>query len=175
MELPANLNTYAAGALFFIGAYLMAIYLGLIVWTFRDIRARSRDILAQILSPLLVAIFTLPGILVYILLRPKETLSDAYERALAEEAVLQDLEDRRTCPSCQRVIREDYILCPHCQHQLREHCVNCGRLINPTWELCPYCGHNQESTDDARTEVQALPEADVTPALMPTSPVRVRN
>jgi RNA polymerase subunit RPABC4/transcription elongation factor Spt4 len=161
MELPANLNVYAAGALFLIGAYLMAIYLGLIVWTFRDIRSRSRDVLGQLLSTLLVAFFTLPGLLVYVLLRPKETLSDAYERALAEEAVLQDLEDRQVCPSCQRRVREDYIACPHCEHQLRLRCMNCGRLLVPAWELCPYCGHVQKPVEK-QEHVHVVSATDVT-------------
>jgi RNA polymerase subunit RPABC4/transcription elongation factor Spt4 len=145
VTLPANLNVYAAAALFVIGAYLVATYVGLVVWTFRDIRSRTRDILGQILSVFLVAVFTLPGVLIYILLRPKETLSEEYERSLAEEAVLQDLRDRRTCPSCQRRVEESYILCPHCEHQLRFKCVNCTELLEPDWKICPYCGHRHEA------------------------------
>jgi predicted RNA-binding Zn-ribbon protein involved in translation (DUF1610 family) len=167
MELPANLNVYAAAALFVIGAYLMAIYVGMVVWTFRDIHSRSRDILAQILSVLLVLLFNLPGILVYILVRPKETLSDAYERALAEEAVLQDLEDRQVCPSCQHRIREDYVVCPHCKHELRSRCANCGRLLVPSWELCPYCGHERQEPDEVEHVVDSedVPAMGAQPAL----------
>ncbi len=160
-SIPGDLTAYLSAALFVIGAYLMAIYLGLIVWTFRDIRARSRDVLAHILAPLLVAVFTLPGLLVYILLRPKENLAEAYERALAEEAVLQDLEERRTCPGCQRRAEADFIVCPHCHHQLRLRCVSCGRLIDPDWDVCPYCGHYHpgEGAAPEAPAVAAAPEA----------------
>ena len=65
----ANLNVYVSALLFVLGAYLLALYVGLIVWTYRDVRARSRDVLAHITAPLLVAVFTLPGLLVYVLLR----------------------------------------------------------------------------------------------------------
>lgn len=144
MELPANLNVYAAAVLFVIGAYLVATYVGLVVWTFRDIRSRTRDVLGQILAALLVAVFTLPGVLIYILLRPKETLAEEYERSLAEEAVLQDLHERRTCPSCQRRIEESFVLCPYCKHQLRDTCLNCGELVDLDWVVCPHCGHPHE-------------------------------
>jgi len=144
VQLPANLNVYAAAALFVIGAYLVATYVGLVVWTFRDIRSRTRDVLGQILAALLVAVFTLPGVLIYILLRPKETLAEEYERALAEEAVLQDLHERRTCPSCQRRIEESFVLCPYCEHQLRDTCLNCGELVDLDWVVCPHCGHPHE-------------------------------
>jgi len=140
MELPANLNTYLSALLFVLGAYLFALYVGLIVWTFRDIRARSRDVLAHITAPLLVALFTLPGLLVYVLLRPHTTLAEEYERSLAEEAILQDLDEDRVCPSCRRRVEADFVVCPSCHHQLRMRCVGCGRLLNPEWDVCPYCG-----------------------------------
>ena len=160
MTLPANLNVYISAALFVVGAYAAALYVGLIVWTSRDIHARSRDMLAHILAVLLVAIFTLPGLLIYLLLRPHETLADEYERSLAEEALLQDLEDRRVCPGCQRRVDPDYVVCPHCHHQLRLRCVGCGRLLNPNWDVCPYCGlFSDQGEADAQTVEDETVEA----------------
>ena len=129
-----------SAALFVLGAYLFALYLGMVVWTFRDIHGRSRDVLAQIMATLLVIVFTLPGLLVYLLLRPHNTLAEEYERDLAEEAMLQGMEEHHVCPKCHRRAEPDFILCPSCHHQLRLRCVSCGRLLNPTWDICPYCG-----------------------------------
>ena len=150
ITLPTNLDVYISAALFVVGAYLFALYMGLIVWTFRDIRARSRDVLAQIMATLLVALFTLPGLLVYWLLRPHTTLAEEYERELAEEALLQDLQEQRVCPECHRRVESDFIVCPNCHHQLRLRCVGCGRLLSPNWDVCPYCGlfREQESPED---------------------------
>ena len=47
-----------------IGAITAALVAGLAIWTFRDIRARSRDILVQILATVLVAVIPLVGILI---------------------------------------------------------------------------------------------------------------
>jgi RNA polymerase subunit RPABC4/transcription elongation factor Spt4 len=140
MTLPANLSVYISAALFVVGAYLFALYLGLIVWTFRDIHARTHDVLAQIMATLLVMIFTLPGLLVYMLLRPHTTLAEEYERSLAEEAMLQDLDERHICPGCHRRIESDFVICPTCHYALRSRCADCGRLLNPSWDVCPYCG-----------------------------------
>ena len=46
-----------------IGAYLFALWIAMIVWTFRDARSRSRDIFTQVLSVALVLVFNLPGLL----------------------------------------------------------------------------------------------------------------
>ncbi len=152
MTIPPDLNVYISAALFVIGAYAFALYIGMIVWTFRDMRSRSRDVLAQIMSTLLVAVFTLPGLLVYLLLRPHHTLAEEYERSLTEEAILHELDEQRVCVSCHRRVEADFVVCPHCHHQLRLRCVGCGRLLNPDWDVCPYCGLYRDQGEAAKKE-----------------------
>jgi RNA polymerase subunit RPABC4/transcription elongation factor Spt4 len=124
----------------FIGAVLAAFWLTLIIWAFRDMRSRSRDIFAQILAAMLVTILNLPGLLIYLLMRPKETLAEAYERSLEEEALLQGIEEALNCPGCGNRVREDWLVCPNCHTKLKKSCTNCGRALNLRWNVCPYCG-----------------------------------
>lgn len=165
MTLPSDLNLYISAAMFFLGAYIFALYLGMIVWTVRDIRSRSRDMLAQIMATLLVAVFNVPGLLIYILLRPHTTLAEEYERSLAEEAILQELEDRRVCPGCRQRIEPDFVVCPNCHQQLRLRCVDCGRLLNPNWDVCPYCGRfrDERGLADAMEPAAAVERAGLQP------------
>ena len=130
----------------FSGAFLAALWLALIIWTFRDMRSRSRDIFAQILAALLVAVLTLPGLLIYLILRPKETLAEAYERSLEEEALLQSIEDVEHCPWCVGRVHADYLVCPSCNTKLKKACRSCGRAINLRWNVCPYCATPQISS-----------------------------
>ncbi|MFO7916553.1 MAG: zinc ribbon domain-containing protein [Anaerolineae bacterium] len=161
MTIPSDFNVYISALMFVLGAYAIAFYVGLIVWTFRDIRSRSRDLLAQIMAPFLVAIFTVPGLLIYLLLRPQETLAEAYERELTEEAIVQELETRRVCPNCKHGVEPDFIVCPYCQQQLRLRCVGCGRLLNPEWDVCPYCGlfvEEDEEEEGGGADEEEVPE-----------------
>jgi len=127
--------------------YLVALWFVLVVWTYRDSEARSRSVITQVFSTLLVVLFYLPGLLLYLILRPKETLDAAFQRSLEEEYLLQDLEELPHCPSCHRYVEDDYRLCPHCQTQLRESCFSCGRLVDLKWSLCPFCGEVQGGRD----------------------------
>jgi RNA polymerase subunit RPABC4/transcription elongation factor Spt4 len=122
-----------------LGAMFAAFWLTLIIWTFRDMRSRSRDIFAQILAALLVAILFVPGVVVYLLLRPKETLAEAYERSLEEEALLQGIEETLVCPGCGSRVQTDFVVCPSCHTKLKKPCQNCGRALNLSWSVCPYC------------------------------------
>lgn len=126
------------GALY-AGLALVAFWLAMIVWTYRDMRARSRDTFGQLLSTLMVAVLTFPGLLIYLFLRPRETLSEAYERSLEEEALLQDIEEKPTCPGCKQRVSEDWQACPHCHTRLKRPCGRCGRMLELGWDLCPYC------------------------------------
>jgi RNA polymerase subunit RPABC4/transcription elongation factor Spt4 len=140
IELPANLGLIIQVVLFLFGAYLLAFWLSVIIWTFIDIRSRTRDILVMLLSVLLVLVFNLPGLVIYMILRPKETLIQAYQRALEEEALLQDIENQFVCPGCKQKIEDDFVVCPNCHTQLKERCPGCDKLLNLKWTICPYCG-----------------------------------
>lgn len=125
------------------GAYLLTLWFALVVWTFQDIQRRSRSVIAQIFSTLVVVLFWVPGVLIYLLLRPKDTLDDTFQRSLEEEYLLQDLEELPLCPQCQRHVQEDFVYCPVCRTELRQPCLNCERLLDLRWEICPYCGTDQ--------------------------------
>jgi RNA polymerase subunit RPABC4/transcription elongation factor Spt4 len=122
------------------GAFLAALWIALVIWTYRDIRARTRDPLVQILSALLVAVLNVPGVLVYLILRPPRTLEEDYQRTLEEEALLQALEDLPLCPGCERRVRDDWQVCPNCHTKLKKSCHNCGKLMDLSWNICPFCG-----------------------------------
>ena len=121
-------------------AFLAALWLSLVIWTFRDIRSRARDPLARILAVLVVAVLFLPGIIIYLILRPARTLEQEYQQTLEEEALLQAIEESPLCPGCGRRIKENWVVCPNCHTKLRKNCHQCGKLMELPWNLCPYCG-----------------------------------
>jgi len=120
-------------------ALLVAFWIGLVVWTFRDIRSRTRDVFAWLLATVLVLILGPIGWLLYFLLRPRETLAQVYDRQLEEEVLLRDITVRRACPKCQAVTEAEWLLCPHCGVELRQKCADCGRPLELNWIACPHC------------------------------------
>jgi RNA polymerase subunit RPABC4/transcription elongation factor Spt4 len=166
-----DIETFAARGLQVLvalgGAYLIALWFVLAVWTFRDIETRSRSVVTQVFSTLLVVLFWVPGLLLYRLLRPSETLDEAYQRSLEEEYLIQDLEELPLCPSCNHFVEDDFQLCPHCNTQLREPCRNCERLIDLRWEVCPYCGtQHHEHHEHVQQPVSTSDEQWIDPAVI---------
>jgi RNA polymerase subunit RPABC4/transcription elongation factor Spt4 len=137
---PSLLGNVLPVAMAIGGAFLVALWISLVIWAYRDMRRRSRHPLARIASALLVVVPNLPGVIIYLLLRPSRTEDDEYEHALKEESLLRALEEPPQCPGCERRVSEDWVLCPDCHTMLRKSCHNCSRLMELPWNICPYCG-----------------------------------
>jgi RNA polymerase subunit RPABC4/transcription elongation factor Spt4 len=137
---PSTINNTLTALAIWGGAFLAAFWLSLVVWTYRDARARARDPLGRIMAVLIVAVFFLPGLVVYLILRPQRTMEEEYQNTLEEEAMLQAIEDSQLCPGCGRRVKEAWVLCPNCQTKLKKPCHQCGKLMELPWNICPFCG-----------------------------------
>lgn len=137
---PALLRTLLLVLTAWGSAFLVALWLSLVFWTYRDARQRGQDPLLRFLAALLVAVLFLPGLVIYLILRPPYTLEEEYQRTLEEEALLQAVEEAPRCPGCARRVQADWLLCPHCHTKLKKPCHHCGKLMELPWEICPYCG-----------------------------------
>jgi len=144
-DLINNIATLAGIIVAATGAFLFAFWVAMGIWTFNDIRSRSRDWLAIVLACALVLIFPIVGLVLYLMIRPKDTLSDVYDRALEEEALLRELEGTLACTTCGVPVKENWVYCPNCHEQLQHACPNCGNLARNEWEICVFCGSAQQA------------------------------
>ena len=154
-----------------VGAYLIVMWIAALVWTYRDSVSRSRDSLTQTVALVLVLVFNLPGLLLYLILRPKQTLAETYDRQLEAEALLHELQEQATCPRCRRKIEQDFLACPYCRSALRIPCQSCGKGMAPTWVICAFCGADREESAPAPLRpVATESQATTAPRSRPPAP-----
>jgi RNA polymerase subunit RPABC4/transcription elongation factor Spt4 len=120
--------------------YLLLLWAASVIWAYRDIRSRTTDVIAQAIGVAVVALMPFFGIALYLIVRPSETLAEAYERDLEREAMRSELQSLAPCPTCRRAVERDFLVCPYCRTVVREACVNCRKLLILEWRHCPYCG-----------------------------------
>jgi RNA polymerase subunit RPABC4/transcription elongation factor Spt4 len=141
--------------------YFVILWLAAAYWAFRDMQLRSENPILPYLAASFIIVFTpvlFPlAVFVYRIVRPQEKIGEIYERNLAEEALLAEVEAIRSCPTCARRINDEWIICPTCRTRLNRVCPNCSRLVGLEWSLCAWCGKDFERRDVAA--VQALPAA----------------
>src|SRR5215208_5934541 len=133
--------------LFSIAVYLVVLWLASAYWVFRDMQQRTENAILPYLAASLVIVF-LPvfplAIFVYKIIRPHEKIGEVYERNLAEEALLAEVEAIKSCPTCARRVNDEWIICPTCRTRLNRVCPNCSRLVGLDWSLCAWCGKDFE-------------------------------
>lgn len=136
--------------------YVVILWLAAAYWAFRDMQSRSDNPILPYLAASLVVLFTpvffVFGVVVYRIIRPAERIGEVYERNLAEEALLAEVESIKTCPTCSRRINDEWIICPSCRTRLNRVCPNCSRLVGLDWSLCAWCGRDFERRDIASLE-----------------------
>jgi RNA polymerase subunit RPABC4/transcription elongation factor Spt4 len=126
---------------FFFVAFVVIFWVSLVFWTWRDVRSRTQDVILQITATVLVAVFNIGGLFIYMIVRPRQTLAELYERQLEEESLLAEMTERQTCPTCHYRVEGDFQLCPSCGTKLRRPCPRCDHLLELKWNVCPYCGY----------------------------------
>ena len=157
-------NPVVQFVIYSIVVYLVVLWLASAYWVFRDMQQRTENPILPYVAASFIIVFTpvlFPlAVFVYRIIRPQEKIGEVYERNLAEEALLAEVEAVKSCPTCSRRINDEWIICPTCRTRLNRVCPNCSRLVGLDWSLCAWCGKDFERRDV--TSVQPLP--DVEPA-----------
>jgi hypothetical protein len=151
-----------------VGAYLFLIWVASILWAYRDIRGRTRDPASQLIGVSIVTALPLAGLPIYLVVRPRDTLREAYDRQLEQEAILSELHSVPTCPQCRRPVDNDWAICAYCSHELKQPCASCSRLLLNAWRHCPYCSEPRQRAAEPvapapRLEVDEPPPLELQP------------
>ena len=144
-----------------IAVYLIILWLAGAYWAFRDMQQRTENPILPYVAASFIIVFTpifFPlAIFVYKIIRPHEKIGEVYERNLAEEALLAEVEAIHSCPTCARRVNGEWIICPTCRTRLNRVCPNCSRLVGLDWSLCAWCGKDFERRDVPAAAITPLP------------------
>ena len=146
-----------------IGVYLVILWLASAYWAFRDMQQRSDNAILPYIAAagiiLFTPIFFIFAVWIYKIVRPHEKVGEVWERNLAEEALLAEVEAIHHCPTCERRIDDEWIICPTCRTRLNRVCPNCSRLVGLDWSLCAWCGKDFERRDIPAAAIETLPRS----------------
>jgi hypothetical protein len=156
-------SSFVQIAIRLIGIYLVVLWLASAYWAFRDMQQRSDNAILPYVAAAGVILFTplffILAIWIYKIVRPHEKIGEVWERNLAEEALLAEVEAIHHCPGCERRIDDEWIICPSCRTRLKRVCPNCSRLVGMDWSLCAWCGKDFERREIPAAAIEALPRS----------------
>ncbi len=125
--------------------FLIVLYGAIVFWTYRDaVRRGAMGWFWALVVAMFFPIFPFPGLIIYLIARPAESVDDARERELEIHAKETSLaRDYEVCPACSKPVEKEFLICPSCMKKLRKSCTECGRALKLPWTVCPYCKTKQ--------------------------------
>lgn len=151
----------------FIGLSFIVFWVGLVWWVSQDVLTRTNDKIIIAAAVAMTAILGPVGVMLYLIIRPKQTMKESYGEMMEHEMMLRAAAST-ICPMCEHMTQEDFVNCPYCGTVLKKQCTSCQKLVDMDWSYCPYCG-----------EVAARPEnktlVNPTTVIEPTTLQELKN
>ena len=120
--------------------FVVVFWLASAFWTYKDARRRIDDPRLVGMAAILGLVPPFVGPIVYLFLRPPDSIEERHERELDNRALEQRISERDLrCPVCRGQVDSSFLVCPVCTTRLKQACTSCGSPLEPIWQACPYC------------------------------------
>jgi hypothetical protein len=124
-----------------LAGFLVAVFwLTTAFWVFKDARRRIEDPWLVGMAAVLGLVPPFIGPIVYLFLRPPDSIEERRDRELDNRALEERLAERDLrCPVCRGHVDSSFLVCPVCTTRLKQACSSCGAPLEAIWQACPYC------------------------------------
>lgn len=119
---------------------LVIFWLVVVGWVWADSGERTTKRSLRILYILIVFILNIPGLIIYLIIRPSETIEQIYWGDLERRYLKFETSELGDCPSCCTQLYPGYEHCPNCGFEIKKKCPSCQMLVSRDSKYCVYCG-----------------------------------
>ena len=133
-----NIDFNMFGTLFVVA--LVVFWLVIIGWVWVDSSERTSKKGLKVGYILLVIFFNIFGLIIYLIIRPSETIEEIYWEDLERRYLKYETSELGDCPRCGSQLYPGYVFCTNCGYRLKVKCPQCGVLIDKDHVFCEYCG-----------------------------------
>ncbi len=122
------------------GFFVVVFWLATAFWVYKDASRRIDDPWLVGMAALLGLVPPFAGPVVYLFLRPPDSIEERRDRELENRALAESVaEHELRCPVCRGEVDASFLVCPVCTTRLRQACSSCGSPLESIWQVCPYC------------------------------------
>ena len=131
-----NFNLFS----FVLGVIILLFWLVIIGWVWIDSGERTSKTSIRVVYLLLVIFLNIPGLIIYLIVRPSETIEQIYWADLERRYLKYETAELGDCPKCGHQLLPGYVHCSNCGNEIKRKCPKCGVLINKDHKFCENCG-----------------------------------
>jgi double zinc ribbon protein len=155
LEGIGNTDFASIGQYFLIG--FIVFWFAILWWVWFDVSARTTKIWAKIASVLLVTVLNVFGLIIYLVVRPDQTIEGTYWEDLERRYMKYETSELGDCPKCKAQLYPGYIFCSDCGYRLKVQCPKCELFVDRNSKFCSFCG-TQVRRSVAKEEIEIEPE-----------------
>lgn len=133
-------------------------WLVIVGWVWIDSSERTSRKGLRVAYLLLAIILNIPGLIIYLIIRPGETIEEIYWADLERRYLKFETSELGDCPKCGHQLYPGYVFCTNCGFELKKRCPKCNILINKDHKFCEFCG---EQIRDRAIEQEKYPDVAV--------------
>lgn len=122
-------------------AIIVLVSLSLAIKTNIDIKDRSNSKVLHLLLPLFVLLTSIPGYLLYLVIRPSRI--ESYIEEMERKYLELEIKGIKNCSQCDTLCFADDMFCKTCGNQIRKKCIRCTTVVEVTNFFCNSCGLQQ--------------------------------
>jgi hypothetical protein len=123
-----------------LGSILIIFWLIMVGWVWIDSGERTSKKDARAGYILLVILLNIPGLIIYLILRPSETIEEIYWADLERRYLKYETAELGDCPKCGHQLLPGFVFCTNCGYRIKRKCPKCGVLIGKDHKYCEFCG-----------------------------------
>jgi len=109
-------------------------------WIWADSGERTSNKRSRILYVILAILFNVFGWLIYLIIRPNQTIEEVYWADLERRYLKYETSELGDCPKCGTQLYPGFLYCPNCNYRLKRKCPSCGVYVDKQSNFCPFCG-----------------------------------
>ncbi len=126
---------------------LVIFWIVVLYWVWLDSGDRVSSISARIGYVLLPLFLFVPGLIIYLLIRPPQTIEEIYWADLERRYLKYETSELGDCPKCGTQLFPGFTYCPNCRLVLKVKCPNCEVEMDKHYKYCPSCGETINKSD----------------------------
>jgi uncharacterized Zn finger protein (UPF0148 family) len=119
---------------------LVVFWFVVLYWVWLDSGERTTNTTVRISYVILVVVLNIVGLLIYLIIRPNQTIEEIYWADLERRYLKYETAELGDCPRCGSQLFPGYTYCPNCRYKLKIKCPRCGVYVDKKDKFCPHCG-----------------------------------
>jgi RNA polymerase subunit RPABC4/transcription elongation factor Spt4 len=127
--------------IYFLIFTVVLLWFFVVFWVWTDSGDRSTSIIFRLISVILVLPFNLFGLIIYFIIRPKDTIESLFWTDLERRYLINETADLGDCNNCGYQLSPQFNQCPQCATPVRVECDDCGEMVRTDWKYCAICGN----------------------------------